>query len=473
MNEHLTTPGTVLMGKYRVERLLGMGNMGVVVAAIHLGFEQRVAIKLMLPGKGPDPERHERFMREGRIAARLTGQHVAKVLDVGTMDPGGAPYLVMEYLDGRDLAAILTERGPLPFAEATGYVLQVCEAAAEAHKAGIIHRDLKPANLFLSKLADGSPCVKVLDFGVSKLTEPGADLTQDTATLGSPLYMPPEQINSSKYVDARADVWALGVVLYQLVAGKTPFHGETIQQVCGRVFQCPPTPLSTYRSDAPPGFEAVILRCLEKEREQRWPNVAAFAAALVPFAPARAVVHAERAAAILGVEDVPSRVMDVLPPAPSTAAPLPAASSQPEAARSASGTLAAAAIVAPPAAMARPRRRAFAAAGLGLVIVALAAVGAVRWRGGATVSTLSATPAAPVTIAAPIVPSPTAPPPIAPAPAASTVSEPATTAAASATVAAAAPPAKVVISHKAPPAQEATASVPKVEPPETNIYDKK
>ena len=315
MNESLTTPGTLLMGKYRVEKILGQGAMGIVVAATHLGFGTRVAMKFMLPGKGMSEERRERFLQEARIAARLTSAHAGKVLDVGTMDLSGAatPYLVMEYLEGKDLDAVLDEGGVLPFSLAVGYILQVCEAVAEAHRAGIVHRDLKPANLFLTRFADGSPCVKVLDFGVSKLIEPGANLTHATAVLGSPLYMSPEQMEASKDVDARSDVWALGIVLYQLVANLTPFHGEGIQQVCTRVFFSEPTPLATFRIGAPPGFEAVLLRCFEKRREQRFQNVAELAAALVPFAPARAIVHAERAAGILGLNIKPAHETFLLP----------------------------------------------------------------------------------------------------------------------------------------------------------------
>jgi serine/threonine-protein kinase len=254
MNEMLTTSGTLLMGKYRVERVLGQGAMGVVIAATHLGLGARVALKFMLAGKRASVEGRERFLQEARIAARLTSAHAGKVLDAGTMDLSGTetPYLVMEYLEGRDLDTVLDEDGVLPFPLAVGYILQVCEAIAEAHRAGIVHRDLKPANLFLTRFADGSPCVKVLDFGVSKLTEPGVALTQATAVLGSPLYMSPEQMEASKDVDARSDVWALGIVLYQLLANLTPFHGEGIQQVCTRVFFSEPTPLATFRAGAPP-----------------------------------------------------------------------------------------------------------------------------------------------------------------------------------------------------------------------------
>jgi serine/threonine-protein kinase len=295
--------------------------MGEVVAATHIELGHRVAIKIMLPGEAQEEQR-ARFLREARASVRLKTQHVAKVLDVGTTT-NGAPYMIMEYLAGRDLGAELEARGPLPFGEAVELVLQACESVAEAHAAGIVHRDLKPLNLFLTTGADGGPCVKVLDFGISKVAGDAA-LTGDMA-LGSPLYMAPEQMRSSKDVDARADVWSLGVTLYHLVAGKTPFHAARIPEVCTRVFMEPPTPLATFRNDAPPGFEAVLLQCLEKDRDRRFPSVAALAAAIAPYAPARAVPYAERVAAVLGERIAPSRPTDVLPPEPTVTAAAQAA----------------------------------------------------------------------------------------------------------------------------------------------------
>jgi eukaryotic-like serine/threonine-protein kinase len=469
MDESLTTPGTLLMGKYRVERVLGQGAMGVVVAATHLGFGRQVAMKFMLPGKGTSPERHERFLREARIAAQLTSAHAAKVLDVGTMEGTGTPYLVMELLDGQDLDAVLdqSERGVLPFAEAVSYVLQVIEAVAEAHRAGIVHRDLKPANLFLARFADGSPCVKVLDFGVSKLIEPGVHLTQDTAVLGSPLYMSPEQMQASRDVDARSDVWALGIVLYQLVAGITPFHGEGIQQVCSRVFFAEPTPLCTFRAGAPAGFEAVLLRCFEKRREQRWQNVAELAAALVPFAPARAIVHAERAAAILGVNDKPAHATYLLPPeAPTTASPWAPARS--EAVR---GTLDTAAKPDSAPQRSSSRRRPLVALGLGVVALVLAIAGVALSRARAKAAP---TPAlSDTSTLGPTAPVPSSQPTAAPSsPASSAVPDPApaTSAAASAKVVASPPrvPTQPLTSpvHVSAPAK-ATAA-----PPKKNVLDR-
>ncbi len=318
MSENLVNPGDVLMGKYKVVRFIGMGNMGVVVSAIHLGLDQKVAIKLMLPGKTAQAEQLARFLREARAAVKLRSEHVARVLDVGTLE-SGAPYMVMEFLDGRDLGSLLEACGPLPIAEAVSYVLQVCEGIGEAHAAGIVHRDLKPANLFLTTDAGGAPCVKVIDFGVSKMADTDLKLTQDMQALGSPLYMSPEAMNASREVDPRSDIWALGVILFELIAGKTPFHAEQMQTLCTRVFFGEPTPLASLRADVPAGLEAVILQCLEKERDRRWSNVADLAAALAPFAEAKSSGYASRVAGVLGLNVEPARATDLLPLVPAGA----------------------------------------------------------------------------------------------------------------------------------------------------------
>jgi serine/threonine-protein kinase len=372
--------------------------------------------------------------------------------------------MVMEYLQGSDLAAVLTERGQLPIMEATGYLLQVCEAVGEAHAAGIVHRDLKPANLFLTKTADGQPCVKVLDFGVSKLTDAGLQLTQDAVTLGSPLYMPPEQMSASKDVDARADIWSLGVILYELIAGLTPFHAEQLPQLCTRVFTGAPTPLGQFRPDAPPGLEAVLLRCFEKKREQRWRNVAELAAALVPFAPARAVVHAERVAAILGMSDGPSRMTDLLPPEP--VATLPPQRAQ-AASAGAGGTLDNGSVTrSRTGATVAPRSRAGAAlgVGLGVVVLAMVAAGVVRRHAGPAdeVSVATSLPLPESAIAVPrVVPSALIAPP------------PATSAAPSASVAPSSAPAPRPPPHPPTPTPHPTA-IPKTStpPPQRSILEK-
>src|SRR5688500_4451427 len=220
--------GDRIADKYVVESIIGEGGMGLVVAARHVELDQRVAIKLLLPAIAELGTAAERFRREARSAARIRSDHVCRVLDVGSL-PSGVPYLVMEHLEGCDLATELERRTRLPVAEAIEWVLQACEGLAEAHSVGIVHRDLKPANLFLARRSDGSKRIKLLDFGVSKaLDDSGAGqhkLTQTSTLVGSPLYMSPEQLSSSRDVDVRTDIWALGAVLHELLSGKPPFSG--------------------------------------------------------------------------------------------------------------------------------------------------------------------------------------------------------------------------------------------------------
>jgi serine/threonine protein kinase len=295
--------GELVAGKYRIERVLGHGGMGVVVAAMHEQLRQRVAIKMLLPEAKASPNAVSRFLREARAAAAIKGEHVARVLDVGELE-GGSPYIVMEHLEGRDLAAILAalpEPRRLPAEEAVGYVLQACEAIAEAHAAGIVHRDLKPSNLFLSRRPDGTPMVKVLDFGISKaLLSPGGEgtLTTTSSFVGSPIYAPPEQLVAAHEVDARADIWALGTILYEGMAGRPPYVGDSVMHVASRIFNEPPTPLGQLRPDLPVELVAVVMRCLEKKPEDRFQDVSGLAEGLAPFAPA-ASISAERVARIV------------------------------------------------------------------------------------------------------------------------------------------------------------------------------
>lgn len=294
--------GDVLAGKYAVERVLGVGGMGVVVAAHHLQLDQRVALKFLLPEMAGSSQVVARFLREGRAAAKIRSEHVARVHDVGTLDTG-APYLVMEYLNGQDLSAVVQARGGLPVTDAVDYVLQASEAIAEAHALGIVHRDLKPHNLFLISRNDGSPCVKVLDFGISKaLSSDSAHMTGTAAMIGSPLYMSPEQMSSSRDADARTDIWALGVILFELLAGTTPFDADTIPLLIVSVMQQPPAQLTALRPDVPPALESVILRCLEKDLTRRFQTVAELAHALAPFASPRQQGSPERISRILGVQ---------------------------------------------------------------------------------------------------------------------------------------------------------------------------
>jgi len=324
-------PGDILAQKYRVERVLGAGAMGVVVAATHLELGSRVALKFMLPMALSGAEAVERFMKEARAAGQLTSEHVCRVTDVGRLD-NGAPYIVMEYLEGKDLHETLAERGPLPIAQACDYVMQVCDAMSEAHAAGIVHRDLKPQNLFITRKRNGQNVVKVLDFGVSKASaaQGAFSQTHTAAILGSPAYMSPEQLRSSKSVDGRADLWALGVILYQLMLGRYPFDGDDFLQLAWTISSEPPTPPRTIRPAMPAELEAVILRCLEKDREKRFASADELAAALAPFAAAL-----PRAASEPGVgRGTGAMDATMAPPSPTGApfAPAPVATAVPSAA---------------------------------------------------------------------------------------------------------------------------------------------
>jgi serine/threonine-protein kinase len=289
-------PGEVLAGKYRVERVLGVGGMGVVVAAHHLQLDQKVALKFLLPEALARAEVVARFDREARASARIRGEHVARVIDVGKLD-NGAPYMVMEHLEGGDLASWLEHRGVLPIEQAVEFVLQACEAVAEAHALGIVHRDLKPANLFCTRRPDGTLCIKVLDFGISKMSGMGASgdmgMTRTAAIVGSPFYMSPEQMHSAKGVDARTDLWALGVILYELLTDRVPFEAEEIPELVLKVLRDTPPPLSSLRPDVPPGLDAIVRRCLEKDRDRRYADVADLVRALVAFGPPRARLSLE------------------------------------------------------------------------------------------------------------------------------------------------------------------------------------
>jgi serine/threonine-protein kinase len=279
----LPRPGDTIAGKYAIVGLIGEGGMGVVYEATHLRLRRRVALKMLLPHMlAGSTDLVARFEREARAAGQLRDKHITRVLDVDTTSEG-VPYLVMEYLEGHDLEAELVARGPLPIAEAVSYVLQVCGAMGEAHAAGIVHRDLKPSNLFLTPDRDGW-LVKVLDFGISKMEGEGdAKLTGTQTTVGTPLYMSPEQVRSSKNVDSRSDIWSLGVILYELLAGRTPFEGSTTAAAAAIVAD-PTPPLQEFRPEVPADLQGAVHHALCKDPRGRYRTVAEFAQAIAPFA---------------------------------------------------------------------------------------------------------------------------------------------------------------------------------------------
>jgi serine/threonine protein kinase len=277
-------PGAIVEGKYQVEHVLGRGGMGIVVAATHLTLRERVALKFLLVRDDSADDFAARFKREAQVSARLRSEHVARVIDVG-MWQGRAMYMVMEFLAGTDLRKLLRAQGPLSVETAIGYMVQVCEGMAEAHAHNVVHRDLKPSNLYLTKRPDGSDLVKILDFGISKWNptdEEAGELTRTGVVLGSPKYVAPEQVFGSTVVDARADVWSLGAIFYEMLAGRPPFYFPTFARVCAELASGKPPPsLLEKRPDVPPAVEAVILRCLERDVSQRIPNVAELAGELL------------------------------------------------------------------------------------------------------------------------------------------------------------------------------------------------
>jgi len=292
-------PGEILGGKYRIGEVIGAGGMGIVVSATHLELSQKVAVKFLFHPPNDSSGLQERFLREARAAARLQSPHVARVIDFGSLTDG-SPYMVMEYLDGVDLAAQLSAHGRLDVKEAVRYVLEACDAVSEAHSQGIIHRDLKPSNLFLCRKHKGATFVKVLDFGISKVKDlPGLDkLTRTGEMVGSPSYMSPEQIRAAKTVDERADIWSFGVILYELLTADLPFPANNVPQLCALILETSPVPLSKHRADIPPNLERIIYRCLEKDPSRRFQTLDELIDALVAFSQPEGLVSANQLATL-------------------------------------------------------------------------------------------------------------------------------------------------------------------------------
>jgi serine/threonine-protein kinase len=405
-------PGEVLGGKYRVDRVIGAGGMGVVVAARNLQLDDPVALKFLRRATLGSADAVARFVREARAAVKVKSEHVARVLDVCQLEDG-TPYIVMEYLEGDDLSEWLDRHGALPADRAVDFVLQACEAIAEAHSLGIVHRDLKPANLFCVQRPDGQLSVKVLDFGISKVTtsgDRGRELTRTGVLIGSPPYMSPEQLQLAKGVDERTDIWSLGIILFELLTRRTPFTSDTATDLAIKIVNEPAPSLRDLRPDAPAGLESVVATCLEKERGRRFASVAELAVALGPFGTRFAQRSVE---AVLGTLRQVSA---------SGEAPLLLVAKQPDLGTAATEPFEATGTTTPwrrATALTGPRRGTLAALAAGGALCALAAVGAMALRAAAARTTARGTPtsspsaSAPTAASAPLAPAfaPTPEPP--------------------------------------------------------------
>jgi serine/threonine-protein kinase len=325
-------PGELIGDRYRVERVIAEGGMGVIVAARHLELEETVAIKFLKDEFASKPEIVGRFAREAKAAAKIKCEYTATVHDVGISTDRG-PYIVMEYLEGRDLEAVLQSDRRIPYARAVELMMQAGEAIGVAHANGIIHRDIKPANLFLVKSEHDVPIVKVLDFGVSKAALTGnmfggaISLVKTQSLVGSPIYMSPEQIRGNQESGFAADIWSMGAVLYELVTGATAFTGSSITELCAAVLETEPLPITARIADVPAGLSDTIMRCLEKDPAKRWPTVAELVVALAPYAPKRARMSVDRVVAVsksAGLVPLSFTAPTTIAPPPSSGASIPA-----------------------------------------------------------------------------------------------------------------------------------------------------
>ncbi len=285
--------GTLIAKKYRVERLLAAGGMGAVLKAHHEALDQAVAIKVMRPELADKSEAAQRFLREARAAAKISSDFVARVTDTGTLEDD-TPFMVMEFLEGRDLDQLIEAEGRLPVARAVDYAVQALAGLAAAHAMGIVHRDLKPSNLFLAHRPDGTSRVKLLDFGISKVVDAAGDralkagaTTSAGAMLGTPRYMSPEQISSAKSVDLRTDIWSMGLIMYEMLTASYPFQGENSGEILAAILSTPVPPVADLRPDVPDGVAAVVHRALAKPRHERFDSAHAMMQALAPFASKR------------------------------------------------------------------------------------------------------------------------------------------------------------------------------------------
>lgn len=285
---------TCFAGRYRIDSVLGSGGMGVVYAATHLELGVPLALKIIHPALVSSPEARARFSLEARAGAALRSPHNLRIYDAGLLGTEEC-FIVMERLEGRNLQELVRLRGPLPVDVAVGYLLQACAGLSEAHSIGLVHRDIKPENLFLAEQGGAAPILKIMDFGVARWRRPGGRetrLTNPRSTVGSPCYQAPEQMQNASDVDERADIWALGLVLFELLTGYNPFETDSISETCWRVLQGPRPSLAAARVPLDPGLEKVFQRCIALDRDQRFRSVGHLAAALRPFTTPRALVSA-------------------------------------------------------------------------------------------------------------------------------------------------------------------------------------
>jgi serine/threonine-protein kinase len=277
--------GALIDGRYYIESELGRGGMGVVLGAHDRMLDRRVALKVLMPKLMRSPEAVARFGNEARSLARLESRHVVRVLDYGNVSSPpeccGLPFMVLELLHGEDLYTVTSREGPLSPSRVVHYALQACAGLAAAHAQGIVHRDLKPENLFLAIEPDGSECVKVLDFGIAR-SRSRRVRTQGHG-VGSPGYMAPEQVEGAENVDARADIWALGVVMYELLAQRPAFVGENAQSLCLQILTAQVTPIGELCPNLPAALGYIVERCMERDPNRRFQNVAELAQALAPL----------------------------------------------------------------------------------------------------------------------------------------------------------------------------------------------
>lgn len=316
--------GAVIAQRYRVDGVLAEGGMGIIYRGWHLTLCQPIAIKVVRPELLKNAEAVSRFLNEARAMASLHSMNVAQVLDVGRIR-GDTLYMVLEYLEGVDLRTMLDNEGALPLGRAADYIIQACAAMQEVHALGIVHRDIKPENLFIANLKDGRKILKVIDFGISKRLDEneGRSFTAPDRSLGSPQYMPPEQISSPDHVDGRADIWSLGVVLFELLSNALPFRAHNMTATCARVLCGEPNSLEKLRPDLPEEIYALVRRCLQKNPKDRFADMAELASALAPFADSTLARQSQPSVRLLSAEHSRDDRHSERTPAPAVGSILP------------------------------------------------------------------------------------------------------------------------------------------------------